>query len=437
LQSESQTFDLFSDKIRKKITLAGFHQDRRTDKERKIIMNRVRQGWTVTLAGTGINLALGVLYTWSVFAAALIEQAHWTKTAASVPYMVACAVFALMMVPGGYLQDRYGPRWIAAFGGIMAGSGLILSSFTHSLTMLIVTFGLIAGMGIGLGYSAATPAAVKWFPPEKKGLISGVVVAGFGLASLYIAPLTNALLRKFGIESTFRIEGILFLLIIVLLAQVLTVPSTLSGQSQSSTASPSAATASTGGLNWRQMLIRREFYLLWVMYAAGASAGLMIISQLSSIAKTQAGISWGYAMVALLAIFNASGRVIAGWLSDKIGRSWSMRIFFLIQALNMLAFSTYNTPALIALGAAIAGLGYGSLLSLFPSATYDYFGTKHAGVNYGLVFTAWGVGGVFGPLMAGTIVDATKSYSLAFNISFLLCLCAVVLTFFLKKPQKS
>lgn len=407
-------------------------------------MNKSTRGWSVTLAGTGINLALGVLYTWSVFAAALIEQYHWTKTAAAVPYMVACAVFALMMVPGGYLQDRFGPRLIASAGGVMAGLGLILSSFTSSLTMLMITFGLLAGVGIGLGYSAATPAAVKWFPPGRKGFISGIVVAGFGLASLYIAPLTNLLLKRFGIENTFRLEGILFFVIIVVFAQVLAVPRSDGDHPKdkqktldvTKTVTPAPQIASSN-ITWREMIKRREFYLLWIMYAAGASAGLMIISQLSSIAKTQAGISWGYAMVALLAVFNASGRVFAGWLSDKIGRAGSMRIFFLLQAVNMLMFAHYNSATLVAVGAAAAGLGYGALLSLFPSATYDYFGTKFAGVNYGLVFTAWGVGGVFGPLMAGRIADATKSYSLAFTISFILCILAVLVTFFLKKPDRT
>lgn len=417
-------------------------------------MNRRMRGWSVTLAGTGINLALGVLYTWSVFAAALTDQLHWTKTAASLPYTLACAMFALMMVPAGRLQDRYGPRWIAALGGIFAGGGLILSSFTQSLSVLIITFGVIAGIGIGLGYSAATPAAVKWFPAQKKGLISGIVVAGFGLASLYIAPMTNHFIKTLGIEGAFRIEGIMFLIAIIAFSQVLAVPlEPVQTLDDSSTLNKSSLGLSTPlqdvsssrkhpvllktDFSWQAMLQSSRFYLLWVMFASGATAGLMIIGQLSSIAKVQAGISWGYAMVALLALFNAGGRILAGWLSDHIGRAWTMRLFFLLQAANMFSFSLYRTPELIALGASLTGLGYGSLLSLFPSATYDFFGTKNGGVNYGLVFTAWGVGGVIGPLMAGAVVDATKNYSLAYLISALLCLLASLLTFLLKKPQES
>lgn len=435
-------------------------------------MNKNTRGWTVTLAGTGINLALGVLYTWSVFAAALTEQLAWSKTAASIPYTVACAVFALMMVPGGRLQDRFGPRWVATAGGIFAGGGLILSSFTDSLLILILTFGLIAGIGIGLGYSAATPAAVKWFPPQKKGLISGIVVAGFGLASLYIAPLTNSLIGNFGVKGAFRIEGLIFLFAIVALSQILAVPLTpAKALSKPDNLSPSSSSPSTNqstnsssslqsatslhpssspldgcscplpssipsvdktDFSWQEMLKDRRFYLLWVMFAAGATAGLMIIGQLSTITKLQTGVSWGFAMVALLAIFNAGGRVLAGWLSDRIGRSWTMRIFFSLQGLNMLAFAFYSSPALIALGAIMTGLSYGSLLSLFPSATYDFFGTKNGGVNYGLVFTAWGVGGVFGPLMAGAVVDMTNSYLYAYLIAASLCLVAAFLTTFLK-----
>lgn len=399
----------------------------------EFLMKRAVRAWSVTLAGTGINMALGVLYTWSVFAAALTEQLNWTKTAASLPYMVACAVFALTMIPGGHLQDRFGPRWIATLGGLMAGGGLILSSFTNSLYMLVFTFGLLSGTGIGLGYCAATPAAVKWFSPNKKGLISGIVVAGFGLASLYIAPLTNTLLKQYGVASTFRIEGVFFLLVIVTLAQILIIPSdTYSIGKAEQKSNGALPIPEQKNLTWQQMIRQADFYLLWIMFAAGASAGLMIIGQLSTIAKIQAGISWGYAMVALLAVFNALGRIIAGWLSDRIGRSSTMRIFFILQAANLLLFKFYDTSVLLALGAGVAGLGYGSLLSLFPSATYDFFGTKHGGVNYGLVFTAWGVGGVFGPLMAGAVVDSAGNYALAYQISFALCLLAIALTFFLK-----
>jgi len=394
-------------------------------------MDRTARGWTVTLAGTGINLALGVLYTWSVFAAALTEQLHWSKTAASLPYTVACAVFAIMMVPAGRMQDRIGPRKVATLGGILAGGGLILSSFTHSLQMLTITFGIMVGMGIGLGYAAPTPSAVKWFPPQKKGLISGIVVAGFGLAALYIAPMTNSFIKSFGINGAFRIEGIAFLLAITLFAQILAIPS----DNPNFVSAKEENTELKLDHTWQQMIKRPQFYLLWIMFASGATAGLMVIGHLSKIAKMQAEISWGYAMVALLAIFNAGGRIFAGWLSDRIGRIWTMRLFFGVQAVNMFLFVNYQSAAAMAIGASIAGLCYGALLSLFPSITYDYFGAKHGGVNYGLIFTAWGVGGVLGPMVAGAVADATKSYSMAYTMAAILCGISVMVTFALEKPD--
>ncbi|MFA6315989.1 MAG: MFS transporter, partial [Elusimicrobiota bacterium] len=150
-------------------------------------------GWKVALSGTGINLALGILYAWSVIKKAIPPEWGWSDADKALPYSVACIVFALVMVPAGRLQDRIGPRWVAAAGGVLTGLGLILASFSTTLFWYVAGFGLLAGTGIGLGYASATPPAVKWFPARKTGMIAGIVVAGFGLASVYISPLANNL----------------------------------------------------------------------------------------------------------------------------------------------------------------------------------------------------------------------------------------------------
>src|SRR5512139_1871388 len=191
-----------------------------------------KQGWIVTFAGMGLNLALGILYAWSIFSKQLTEAVDkggfgWSRTEATLPYTIAIACFAAMMVPAGRFQDRFGPRIVATLGAILTGAGLIVASFGTRETVLpaVIGFGLLAGTGIGLGYASATPAAVKWFLPEKKGLITGLVVAGFGLAPVYIAPLSKHLLATYGISNSFRILGIVFMVTTTLFAQFIKNPS--------------------------------------------------------------------------------------------------------------------------------------------------------------------------------------------------------------------
>jgi len=399
------------------------------------LSNTNSKGWTVLFAGTGVNLALGVLYAWSIFSHALTEQLDWSKTQATLPYSVACVVFAITMVPAGRLQDKYGPRLIVTLGGVLTGIGMIIAGLTHSLTAMVLAFGVLAGAGIGLGYSSTTPAAVKWFAPHKKGMVTGLVVAGFGLASVYIAPLTKTLISSFGVSQAFLMEGIAFLIVTSLLAQLIkNPPPSYVPKGMLPTSSPKSDTHNRQ-YEWHEMIKTPQFFLLWLMLAFGSSAGLMIIGQLAKIANVQVHVEWGFIFVALLALFNASGRVVAGMVSDIIGRTRTMLIVFLFQAIVMFLFVKAGTIPFMALAAAAAGFNYGALLSLFPSTTFDYFGTKNGGVNYGLVFTAWGVGGLFGPLLAGQVIDATGSYGMAYTISAILCLAAAGLSLITKAPH--
>lgn len=399
------------------------------------------RGWVVTFSGTGINLALGVLYTWSVFAAALVDQLGWTKTQASLPYTIACVVFALIMVPAGKLVDRYGPRWIASLGGIFCGSGLIIAGLTDSLVMAIIGFGLITGAGLGLGYSAPTPAAVRWFPPEKKGQIAGIVVAGFGLAAVYISPLTNAFIKIWDVKYTFFVEGLLFMAVILVLSQFLSFPPKgyVPLRIETASAKKSSRVPVSSGYDYSpsEMLATPQFWMLWVMFALTASAGLMIIGHLAKIASIQAGVDWGFVMVAALAVFNAGGRVIAGMLSDRLGFTATMLLVFLLQAGNMLMFSNYVNWLSLLAGGCIAGFCYGALLSLFPSTTYSFFGMKNAGINYGLVFTAWGAGSLIGPIVAGWTADTYNSYNYAYLISAGLLVVAAIIALLTKAPKKA
>jgi MFS family permease len=393
-----------------------------------------RRGWIVVAAGTGLNLALGILYAWSVFSKQLVESVEkggfgWTKTQATLPYTLAIAAFALMMVPAGRLQDKVGPRIVASAGGVLTGVGLVVASFASPAAVwpAVLGFGVLAGAGFGLGYSSANPAAVKWFPPEKKGLITGLVVGGFGIAPVYIAPLSKYLLGEHGISAAFRILGVAFLVVATGCAQFIRNPETPVASQK-----PAAAGAKGKDASWREMLKSPMFYMLWVQYVCAATAGLMIIGHMAKIVAVQSAgaIKVGFVFVALLAIFNASGRIIAGVISDRIGRVVTLGIVCIMQASAMFFFPSFTTIGGFIVGAAVVGFSYGACLSIFPAATADNWGTKNMGLNYGLLFTGWGVGGVIGPLLAGKIADSTGSYVGAYNVAGLLVMAAFVLAMF-------
>ncbi|MGB2866086.1 MAG: OFA family MFS transporter [Sedimentisphaerales bacterium] len=398
-------------------------------------------GWRVAFAGMGINLALGILYTWSVISKGIPEEWGWTQSDKSMPYAIACLIFSLVMVPAGRMQDKLSPRLVATIGGILVGAGMIIASFTTSPLGYILGFGVLAGAGLGFGYASATPPAVKWFAAAKTGQIAGIVVSGFGLASVYAAPLTTGLIAAFGFKTAVLLLGILFLAVVVTLAQILKPP-------PKGYVPPGAEPAKKLGIGDkkeeflpREMLTTVQFYILWFMYACGAGAGLMIISKLAAIAKLQVGIELGFVLVAVLAVGNGGGRIIAGMLSDKIGRKATMFLCFVAQAVLILLISRATgdnalgkIPAMVIISMLI-GANYGANLSLFPSITKDFYGLKNFGMNYGLVFTAWGAGGFLLALLAGKMYDIHKTFDIAYYGASALLVLAAITVFFLKPPH--
>jgi MFS transporter, OFA family, oxalate/formate antiporter len=397
------------------------------------------RGWIVVLSGLGINLILGTLYAWGVIGKALVQQWQWSKMDASLPFAVSTAVFAVMMVFAGRMQDKLGPRWVAASGGVMFGLGLALSSFAQSPWVMVMTFGVFGGMGLGLAYSATTPAAVKWFPAARKGLIAGIVVGGVGIAAIIMAPLTQLLLDSTDISRTFLILGMGATIAIILFSFVLKnppagyQPAPVSAPAKSAAA---PAVAAKRDIDWHEMLRTKQFYLLWIMYVLGASTGLMLISNIAIIAHEQAAWQAGFVAVMTLATFNTIGRFGSGAISDRIGRTNTMIIAFVIQAANMFMFTYYTSPLAIVAGCAITGLCYGALFVLMPAATADFYGLKNMGVNYGLVFTAFGIAGVWGSLLGGRIRDILGSYSVAYIMCGVMLLVAAVLAVVIRPPKE-
>jgi len=404
-------------------------------------------GWRVTMAGVGINLALGVVYAWSVISGAIPESWGWSETDKGLPYSLAVLTFALTMVPAGRLQDRFGPRWVALAGGVAVGLGMIIASYTSSVAGFVVGFGILSGAGIGLAYAAATPAAVKWFPPSMTGTIAGVVVAGFGLASVYIAPAAKIMIESFskpipgtealdtgaGVQMTMLILGCAFLVAVGLLSQLLRVPPAGFKPAEAKSGKK-AAPKPVADRTWRQMMAMPQFYMLWLMYAFAAGAGLMFIGKLAKIANIQTMTNAGFIFVALLAVGNAAGRVAAGILTDRLGWRRTMIIVFLLQAALLFSLSSVTSFTAFLVVAMVIGANYGANLAIFPTVTKGWFGLKNLGVNYGLVFTAWGFGGLVLAQISGKVFDLTGSFGIAYTIAGGALVLAAGIAMFTRAP---
>jgi MFS family permease len=408
------------------------------------------KGWTVVSAGLAINLALGVLYAWSVFKGAIkasIEKGgpdafQWDIASINDPYAVCCLAFAFAMILAGKCQDKIGPARTALIGGLLVGAGFMLLAISSSYIAWVVGFGILAGSGFGFGYSAATPPALKWFSPSRTGLIAGIVVGGFGIAPVYIAPLASYLIGAFGIPNAMMFLGIGFTIVVCGLSFVLANPPHGFVPAEPADPGPLAklnAAKPVVNATVSEMLRNYKFYVLWLTFFIGSGAGLMVIGSVAGLAKKSMG-PMAFVAVAIMAIGNASGRVVAGVLSDKIGRRATLFIMLSLQALMMfIAMAVINSGSavLLVLLASFIGFNYGSNLCLFPSFAKDYWGTKNYGLNYGALFTAWGVGGFVMGKVSEMINAQPGGLGKSFMLSGLLLVGGAAMTVFLAELKSA
>lgn len=389
--------------------------------------------WFVVLGGVLMNLSLGMLYGWSVFVLPLEKEFGWTRAQTSWTFTIAIVTFAASFIFAGRLQDKRGPRLCALIGAVLVGAGFMLASATSSLLTLYLTLGLIVGLGNGFGYATPMPVGSKWFP-DKRGLVIGIMVGGYGAGSAIFGPVATRLIEAIGWRSTLQVLGVVFLVMGVIGAMLLKNPP--AGYTVPMPAKAGGAKSSGREMTAGEMLGTRSFYALWLAYCLGTTAGLMTISQLVPFARN-AGFTAAAATVAITvgAVGNAGGRILSGWLSDTLGRVRTLQTMIVISAVAMPALYLWRSDAvLLYVLVAIVYWCYGTQLSVFASTTADFFGTRNLGLNYGVLFTAWGVAGIVGPIIGGRVFDAFGEYRVAFYIASGLAVVAFLSLFFAHPP---
>jgi MFS transporter, OFA family, oxalate/formate antiporter len=396
--------------------------------------------WWRVVGGMLMNLALGSLYAWSVFVAPLEKEFGWKRADTSQVFTWAVVVFAISFILAGRLQDKMGPFFISLTGCILLTVGFLLSAKTTSLGYLITCFGVIVGIGNGFGYATPIPVMAKWFP-DKRGLAVGLAVAGYGGGSAIFGPLANLwLIPTYGWRSTFAILGVIFFVMTFIGAFLLKNPPAGYRPPGWAPAPAAKAAATTYEFTPGEMWRTPSAYFMWIAYALGTSAGLMVISQLVPFAKSVGIAGAALASLSLIvgAVGNASGRIFSGWMSDALGRLNVLRLMIGISAVSMFILphtgGIFAVPILLYLMVFVVYWCYGTQLSVNASCTSDFWGTKNAGINYGLLFTSWGVAGIIGPRIGGKLFDKYQNYDAAFYTAGILAIVALVCEVLARRP---
>jgi OFA family oxalate/formate antiporter-like MFS transporter len=393
--------------------------------------------WWRVVGGLCMNLALGSLYAWSVFVSPLEKEFGWKRADTSSVFTWAIVAFALSFILAGRLQDKFGPLKVSLVGCVFLTVGFLLCSQTSSLTYLIVCFGILVGIGNGFGYATPIPVMAKWFP-DKRGLAVGLAVAGYGGGSAIFGPLANLwLIPHYGWRTTFAVLGGVFFVMTLVGSFLLKNPPVGYRPAGWAPAPASKAAATTYEFSPGEMWRTAPAWFMWIAYALGCSAGLMVISQLVPFAKSMSIPTAALQTMTLIvgAVGSASGRVLSGWMSDALGRLNVLRLMIGISMVAMpLLYLTGSNVAMLYVMVFIVYWCFGTQLSVNASTTSDFWGTKNAGINYGLLFTAYGVAGIIGPKIGGALFDKYKNYQAAFYTAAVLAAIALVFEFMAKRP---
>ncbi|ERJ12030.1 L-lactate MFS transporter [Haloplasma contractile] len=388
--------------------------------------------WSVLIGAVVAQLCVGTIYTWSLYNNPLMEKHGFTEPEVVLTFSIATFMFAFATIFSGKLQDRIGPRIVATIGGILYGGGLILSSFVSNITLLYFFYGVISGIGVGFVYVCPITTCVKWFP-HKKGMITGISVGAFGLGSFIFKFIIQGLLDTVGVSNTMMIIGLIYLTLIIIASQFLVVP-------ELSKTKTGSLDHTKNELTVKQMIHTKTFYFVWLLFFFGCTSGLLVIGLAKDIGMKEAGLELHTAAnaVALIALFNAGGRLIWGSLSDRIGRLTVVLFMFIITSICMLLLSvvSLNLYLFFLLVAGIA-FCFGGFLAVFPIITGELFGSRNLGSNYGVMYQAYGIAALAGPFINLYVNNLKTTFIVASMVALLGALITLILSSKVEFPSTS
>jgi MFS transporter, OFA family, oxalate/formate antiporter len=400
---------------------------------------RLPNRWGIAAAAVVMQICLGAVYAWSVFVKPLVSLEHWTLTQVSLSFTINVFFIGVGTVIGGLWMDKAGPRKVATVGGIIYGLGYTLSSYAaahQSLAFLYLCYGVLAGTGGGMGYICPVATVAKWFP-DKRGVMTGLAVTGYGAGALLMGPIAARQIVSVGVPTTFLIFGIAYLIGVIATAQFYANPPV--GWKPEGWVPTTAVAKAAGTYDYtvKEAAGTWQMWALWLLLFLSVTAGIMIISQASPIAQQQAHMTAVAAgtMVGLLGIFNAAGRFFWAWISDYVGRARVYFLLYLIFAAIFVVLPKIDSPTGLFVAFAGIYLCYGGGFGVMPSFTADYFGARHMGAIYGWVLLAWGVGGVVSPIMIARLRQATGGYSTAFHIILGVMVVSLILPIIVRPPK--
>lgn len=409
-------------------------------------MDYSKKRWLILLASCFINLCIGSLYAWSVFSAPMAEYLSQlngiklTPANLAIVFVIANSVGPITMISGGKINDTFGPKLVIFFGGLMFGGGMILSSFAKNITHLILSYGVLTGLGLGMVYGATISTSIKFFP-DKRGFVGGITTALFGISSVIIPPIAASITAKMGVLSAFKIIGLAFTVIVCISAFFIDkCPEGFKPNGWTPPMQKNNSSMPSVNKDWKEMLQTPTFYVMIFLLMCGAVAGLMCISLASPLAKKMIGMSVASATAAVstLALFNVLGRISAGLISDKIGRINTLALACLLSIVGLyfMYISGEGDVRTFYIGISIIGICFGSFMGVFPGFTADQFGAKNNSVNFGIMFSGFAIAGYVGPTIMTNTLKATGSYKGAFLIGIAFSIAGLLLTFVYRSVNK-